>query len=211
MHKIITIFMLLTISISVQAQSLMDLFNSMSSSSSTTETTTSTTATTTTLSESALLGKWNYSQLSVGLSDSSSLKGFAGDATLGYISSMVNSMASSSGLSAGLFSTNFFKNNNVKFIINGDGGSTADGSYSINAAKSTITIYIGTIDNIQIGALTADVTISDGSITLLFDANTLMAIADKITEVADNAQYQMVKSAVTKIDGLLLGFNLTKN
>ncbi len=207
MHKIILTTLLLLASFNLQAQSLMDLFKAMTSSSSTEETTSSTTP----LTSTSLVGSWTYSKLAVGLSDDSSLKGFAGDAVLNQVSGMLNNLANNAGVTSGLFTVTLNSNRNIDFVVNGEGGRKANGSYYIDTQQSTILISIGTISDVEIGALRGDVTLLDGGVTILFDADALIAIADKIDKITQNSQYKSVRSLVSSIDGLLLGFTLTKN
>ncbi|MFR9602440.1 MAG: DUF4923 family protein [Rikenellaceae bacterium] len=208
MYKIIATTLLLVACLDLRAQSLMDLLKAMTSSSSTEETTVSTAP----LTSTSLVGKWNYQELAVGLSDDSSLKGFAGDAVLSQVSGMISSVATNAGITSGIFTAKFNSNRTIDFVVNGEGGRKANGSYYINTQQSTILISIGEISDIEIGALSADVTLyDDGSVTLLFDADTLVAIADKIESITENSQYKTVRALVTKFDGLLLGFKLMIN
>ncbi len=218
MRKIIITSLLLSgclaTQIQTQAQSLSDLFKMFSTSTSTTTTTTETEeqsqeTSTPTLSASYLLGEWNFTKLAVDLSDDSSLKGFAGSVAISQVESLLNSVASSSGISEGMFTISFINNSDVTLKFE-DKQTPVNSIYSIDVEQNTISLNIGTVNDINIGELCASVKLSDSSATLLFDAKTLIAIADQIPDIVENSQYAMVKSVATSVDGLLLGFTIQK-
>lgn len=203
MYKIIaTTFMVITCC-SLQAQSLMDMFKAM-----TTTTTTETTPTETTvaLSHEALLGDWSFQKLSVGLSDNSSLKGFAGDVAVSQFENRVNSLSSSMGVTANMF-TATIKKKRVELLYN---ETTYKCDYSVDESNSTISVSIGDIDNVEIEDLKADITLYEDSIVVLFNAKELMVITDNLPELEENTQFQMVKSVINSVDGLLLGVTMSK-
>ncbi|MFI3282604.1 MAG: DUF4923 family protein [Rikenellaceae bacterium] len=202
MRNIITTLFLLSICICSQAQSLLDLFNSSSS-------TTTATVEPTPLSNSSIAGEWSYTKLSVDLAEGSALKGFAGTAVIGQVESLLNGTASSSGITANMFTVTFDGNNTATFIFK-DNESKTEIPYSINVDQASISFDMGSIKDIEIGSMTAQTTITDGKAALLFIANDLIAVADKLPDMADNTQYQMIKGIAANVDGLLLGITITK-
>ncbi len=207
MRKIIISAILLVSSLDIQAQSLSDLFKAFSSSSDSTETIEE--STTETLTATTMIGEWSFSKLAVDLSDDSSLKGFAGSAIIGQVESMLNSTASSSGITEGMFTITFATDMSAVILFK-DSQKSISLTYAVDVEQSTISMEIGTIDSIEIGTLAANVKLTDESATLLVDAKTLIAIADQIPDIADNSQYQMVRGVASSVSGLLMGFSLQR-
>ncbi|MFI3292575.1 MAG: DUF4923 family protein [Rikenellaceae bacterium] len=210
MRKIIATTLLLCGCMSIQAQSLTDLFKAFtSSSSSSTDTSEEVEVSTIALSETSMLGSWNFTQLAVDLSDDSALKGFAGTAVIKQVESLLNSVASSSGISENMF-TIIFSSRSDATISFKDSQTTIKPTYSIDTTQNTISIDMGKVSDIEVGILTANVTLSGDSATLLVDAKALIAVADQVPDIASNTQYSMIKSVATSVDGLLMGFVVQK-
>ncbi len=202
MRKIITTALFIVLTLSVQSQSLMDMFKTSSSSSSTTQSEPSIPFTATSLN-----GSWSYSKVAVGITDDSPLKGFAGDAVIGQVTNLLNSLAPNLGVVEGLFIVTFNASNRLIFQIE---AGRANGTYTKDIDGSTIEVSVGNVNNIEIGTLTAEVTMYNDSATLLFDAKDLIVITDKIPAVVKDSQYQMVRGVVNGVDGLLLGCSLSR-
>ncbi|MFI3302549.1 MAG: DUF4923 family protein [Rikenellaceae bacterium] len=212
MRIIIITALFVALSFNSQAQSLSDLFKSLTSSSSSTTTTETTTSEPTTipqLSKASLLGLWSFSKLAVGLAEGSSLQNMFGKAVISQVENLVNSLSASNGIKEGMFSMTIF--NDDILSVEFENGAKANSPYTLNTEQSSLMVDIGTLNNIEIGALVATIAItSESDITLLFDSKDLFAIADQIPSIVENSQYQMVKSTVSSLDGIMLGFKLKK-
>lgn len=101
------------------------------------------------------------------------------------------------------------------FVFNEDGSYSTTlgkiktkGSYTFNAEEKTITLKT------KLGlTLTAKVAVTGSSMTLMFNADKLISAVKAITGVASNlTQYaKAINSLAEKYDGMMLGFELTKN
>lgn len=201
MRKIATIALLILSSLNIHAQSLMDLFNSSSSNSTTAE------KKTVEFKAASILGEWSYTKLAAGLTEDSPLKGLAGDVALAQATNMLNSISSSAGITPGAFSATFNRSGSLILVVK---GVNYKSKYTVDPTQESVQLEIGQIEGVDIGTLDAKVTLYSNSVTLLFDAKVLMSIADKLPSIVENSQYQMIRGLVSKIDGLLFGFELEK-
>ncbi len=203
MLKIITTLLLIfTLNSQIKAQSLMDLFNAATAP-------TKNEAVEIPLTEKSMLGRWSYNKLAVGLAEGSSLKGAFGSAAVSQVESLLNGVSASCGITPNMFLVTFF-NDNIASIELQSGSSKAKSRYKLDVKQKRLNINVGTINKVKVGTLTATVSMYKDNATLLFDAKELIAVADKIPTIAENSQYQMVKGVVSSVDGVLLGFNLSK-
>ncbi|MFR9533944.1 MAG: DUF4923 family protein [Rikenellaceae bacterium] len=192
--------MLLFCSSAVKAQSLSDIVSSISSSDVVTAVTGGSSVTV-----SSVTGEWKYVNPAVELTSDSVLSSAAGTVVSSQLESKLSDACSKVGIEEDVFAFVFSSDQTFTSNIK-----TKDlsGTYTVDTDKSQITLKYSAIGSTSIGSLTADVTLSGTSMSLLFSADKLLSLLSAVSSVSSNTTLSTISALADQYDGIKLGFEL---
>ncbi len=184
----------------IKAQSLSDIVSSISSSDVVTAVTGGSSITV-----SSVTGEWTYVNPAVELSSDSVLTSAAGTVVSSQIESKLSDACSKVGIEEDVFA----------FVFNSDQTFTSNiktkdlsGTYTVDTDNSQITLKYSAIGSTSIGSLTASVTLSGTSMSLLFNADKLLSLLSAVSSVTSNSTISTISALANQYDGVKLGFEL---
>ncbi len=196
----LTLLLLMACS-SASAISLGDIVNS-----STVETVVSTITGGTTVSSSSLAGTWNYDSSAVKLESDSTLTEAAGSLVTSQIETKLDSIFAKVGITSSLFSFTFGSDNSFSCTCK---SKSLSGTYVVDS-DSKITLTFSAVGTVNIGSVSAYTSLSTSTLSLLFDADKLLAIVSAVTSSTDNSTLSSIDSLLSNYDGVKVGFDLKK-
>ncbi len=196
----LTLLLLMACS-SASAISLGDIVNS-----STVETVVSTITGGTTVSSSSLAGTWNYDSSAVKLESDSTLTEAAGSLVTSQIETKLDSIFAKVGITSSLFSFTFGSDNSFSCTCK---SKSLSGTYVVDS-DSKITLTFSAVGTVNIGSVAAYTSLSTSTLSLLFDADKLLAIVSAVTSSTDNSTLSSIDSLLSNYDGVKVGFDLKK-
>lgn len=161
----------------------------------------------TTLSTSSIAGTWTYSGPAVELSSSSTLSSIAGSLATSTIEDKISTYYSAVGITSGSFSFTFGSDNSFSCTLK---SKNLSGTYSLDSANDQITLTFSAASTVNLGSMTANISLSGSSLSLLFDADKLLELVSAVASVSDNSSLQTVNSLLENYDGVMIGFELSK-
>lgn len=204
MNKLISVVaatILMFSSVSLRAQSISDLLSGTS----VTDVITSVTGGTT-VTSSSIVGEWDYSAPAVELTSDSILSSAAGTVVASQLESKLEDLYTKVGIKSGAFS--FVFSSDLTFTSD-IGSKSLGGTYTVDESAGQVTLNYGVLNSITIGKLTADVTLTSSSLSLLFSADKLLDLVSAVASVSSNDSLALVSSLVDQYDGVKLGFELS--
>ncbi len=192
----------------VSAASAFSLKDVVNSDNVATAVTTAVTAATggTTVSASTLTGTWAYSAPAVKLESDNALTEAAGSLATSTIESKLSSAYTKAGITSGKFSFTFSEDLTFSCTT---GSKTLSGQYAINE-DGTIKLTFKAVGTINLGSVDVEAEISTSSLKLLFNADKLLEIVSSVSTSSSNTSLQTLNTFLSKYDGVLIGFELTK-
>lgn len=203
MNKILlAVSVLLTYATSANAQTLSDLLKSSTVQNVVTAVTGGTSVTTSNVS-----GTWHYSGSAVELTGGSTIEQAAMAVAGAEAESKINTALETAGLDADSFLFTFDTSSNFTCVA---GSKTLSGTYTLDSTEGTMTFKFSNLDKLNLGSLTANVTLTSSTMCLMFQADKLLDLVDKVATIANNDSLNSINTLLKNYDGLLLGAELTK-
>lgn len=154
-----------------------------------------------------LQGTWTYTNPAVQLEGDNALKNVAGSVAAGELEKKLKTYCAKVGIVEGMF--NYVFNSDSTFT-NALKKKTLKGTYSINQDEKTVELKYALGGKLKVTTLTAHVVISGNELSLLFNADKLLAFLSKVSSLSDNSTMQLVNKLTSEYDGMMLGFELKK-
>ena len=186
-----------------QAQSWMDIFNSETLKKVVTSVTGGQT-----LSAASLQGTWTYVDPAVQMKGDNALKQVAGSVATTELEKKLKEQCAKVGIEEGLFNYTF--NADSTFTSSLKKG-TLNGTYSVDPEAKTVTLtYKAGKTCFALYTMTAEAELLGDNLTLLFNADKLLAFMTKVAELSSNSTLQSLSKLANEYDGVMLGFDLKK-
>ncbi len=185
--------------------------SSSSSSSSTTSTTTSVLGSllgnllgsSSTLSQSDIVGTWNYSGADCVFESENLLAKAGGAVAANKIESELNTQLSKFGIKSGSCSFTFNKDNTYSANI---GGRTIQGNYTLDTTNKTIKMtYLAGLAN-----MTPHITKSNGKISLLMESSKMLSLMKGVSALSKSTSASAISSILSNYNGMYVGLQLSK-
>lgn len=156
-----------------------------------------------TLTQADLVGKWNYTGPDCVFESENLLMQAGGAVAATKIESKLSETLGKVGIKAGSCSFTFNEDNTYSAVI---GGRTISGNYTLDAAnkKLTMTYLAG------VATMNPQIVKSGNSISLLYEADKLLALANGISAVSGSTSVKTLGNLLSQYDGLLVGIQLQK-
>lgn len=199
---VVAISILLSVSGQAYGQSLKDILNSSAVKDAVTSVTGGKK-----LTVENLTGTWTYTNPAVRLEGDNALKNVAGSVAAGELEKKLKSYCAKVGIVEGMF--NYVFNSDSTFT-NALKKKTLKGSFSVNPEEKTVELKYALGGKLKVTTLTAHVVISGDELSLLFNADKLLAFLSKVSSLSDNSTMQLVNKLTSEYDGMMLGFELKK-
>lgn len=188
---------------SMQAQSLKDIFNSE-----TVQKVVSSVTGGKSVTAASLQGTWTYVDPAVQLGSDNTLKQIAGAAATTELEKKLKEQCAKVGIVEGVFNYTFNADSTFTSALK---KGSLKGTYSVNEADKSITFtYTAGQSNRAIYSLTASTVLAGDNLTLLFNADKLLAFLTKVASLSSNATLQSLSNLANQYDGMKLGFDLKK-
>ena len=186
-----------------QAQSWMDIFNSETLKKVVTSVTGGQT-----LSAESLQGTWTYVDPAVQMKGDNALKQVAGSVATTELEKKLKEQCAKVGIEEGLFNYTF--NADSTFTSSLKKG-TLNGTYSVDPEAKTVTLtYKAGKTGCALYTMPAEAELLGDNLTLLFNADKLLAFMTKVAELSSNSTLQSLSKLANEYDGVMLGFDLKK-
>lgn len=188
---------------SMQAQSLKDIFNWE-----TVQKVVSSVTGGQSVTAASLQGTWTYVDPAVQLGSDNTLKQIAGAAATTELEKKLKEQCAKVGIVEGVFNYTFNADSTFTSALK---KGSLKGTYSVNEADKSITFtYTAGQSNRAIYSLTASTVLAGDNLTLLFNADKLLAFLTKVASLSSNATLQSLSNLANQYDGMKLGFDLKK-
>lgn len=184
-------------------QSLKDILNS----STVKNVISSATGITTPLNAKNLAGQWNYVSPAVQLEGDNALKNATGSLAAGELEKKLADMCEKVGIKAGSFSMTFEEDNSFVMTLK---SKDLKGTYTLDSDAKTVTLDFSSGKNFSFTKKTAQVTLLDNELNLLFDADKLLDLLSKLSSWSSNTTLQAANSLLEQYDGIKLGFSFNR-
>lgn len=184
-------------------QSLKDILNS----STVKNVISSATGITTPLNAKNLAGQWNYVSPAVQLEGDNALKNATGSLAAGELEKKLADMCEKVGIKAGSFSMTFEEDNSFVMTLK---SKDLKGTYTLDSDAKTVTLDFSSGKNFSFTKKTAQVTLLDNELNLLFEADKLLDLLSKLSSWSSNTTLQAANSLLEQYDGIKLGFSFNR-
>lgn len=156
-----------------------------------------------TLTESNIVGSWNYSGSSVVFESSNALQQIGGSAASSVIEQKIDAQLTKLG----------FNQNSCQFTFNSDktftgkiAGKSFSGTYKLNTSKNTLKLtYLAGLSH-----TTVHVALNSGKLSLLFDADKFKTILTTLGGLSGNSTISTLTDLLGSYDGMLVGLEMRK-
>lgn len=184
-----------------QAQLLKNLFNSDTVEKIVTDAVVGTS----TLSAASLQGSWSYVGSACKFESDNLLQQAGGAVAATKVNEELDKVYSKLG----------FDKTGLTFTFNSDGtfstqmfGKSVSGTYTVDAANSTIALSYKAASLVNLGTLTAEVEKLSTTLSLYFHADKLLSLTSKLAKLSQQSTIQTIGTLAESYDGLLLGYKL---
>ena len=150
-------------------------------------------------------GTWTYSGTAVKFESEDLLKSTAASLAAGQVEDKLDEYVQKVGIKAGTFSFTF--NEDKTFSANVKGKSF-NGTYSVSEDYKTMSLQFGKA--IALKPFTAAISAASSQLDLLFQADKLLELLEKLTASSNNATLKTVSTIAGQYDGMQLGLELKK-
>lgn len=156
-----------------------------------------------TLSQEDLIGTWNFQGTDCVFESENLLMKAGGEVAASKVESKLDETLAKFGIAVGKCTIKFNSDNTYVATIS---GRSLSGQYTLDAANKKITMtYLA-----GLATMTPNIVKSGNSISLLYEADKLLAIAQKLSAMSGNATMQTLASLASSYDGMLIGLELKK-
>ena len=150
-------------------------------------------------------GTWTYSGTAVKFESEDLLKSTAASLAAGQVEDKLDEYVQKVGIKAGTFSFTF--NEDKTFSANVKGKSF-NGTYSVSEDYKTMSLQFG--KTFAMKPFTAAISATSTQLDLLFQADKLLELLEKLTASSNNATLKTVSTIAGQYDGMQLGLELKK-
>lgn len=159
------------------------------------------------VSTATVAGQWNFSGIAVEFESEETSNTITGIALASTIETKLNEMCTEYGITGTDYYYIFGSDNTFSCNIEGE---SVSGTYSLDSDNGTITLNHEVLEDINLGSITANISVIISDMTLMFRADKLLEIFTGITSSIDNETLAALTAIAQSYDGLLLGFELSK-
>ena len=189
-------------SLTASAQSITDLLKKATSSETVKNVVESVTGTTFKVD---VTGTWTYSGTAVKFESDDLLKSTAASLAAGQVEDKLDEYVQKVGIKAGTFSFTFKEDKTFTATVK---GKSFDGTYSLSEDYKTIALQFGKA--IGLKPFNAAVSATSSQLDLLFPADRLLELLEKLTSSSSNATLKTIGTIANQYDGMKLGLELTR-
>ncbi len=158
-----------------------------------------------TLTTSSVAGDWSYEQPAVALDSDNVLTAAAGSALTSKAETTLGTYCSKVGITAGKFSITLGSDSSFSFTLS---SKSLSGTYAIDGSNIALTFQaVGTVN---LGTISAQTSLSGDSLSLLFEADELLAITSALSS-SSSSSVSTVASLLSSYNGVSLGFQFSKS
>ena len=155
------------------------------------------------VSQSDLVGTWNYQGADCVFESENLLAKAGGAVAANKIESQLNTQLAKVGIQKGACSYTFNKDNTYTATI---GGRTVSGNYTLDSKNKTIKLtYLA-----GIGSMTAHVAKSGKTLSLLVNSDKLLTVVKGVSALSKNSSLSAVSSLLGNYNGMLVGMKMAK-
>lgn len=154
------------------------------------------------LTEDKIPGKWNYKGSAVSFKSENALSNVASTVAEGTIEKKLDEYLAKVGITDGKFGFTF--NSDSTMTLN-YGGKSFNGTWSYDAENAQVRIKIAKLINVK-----GYITVTNGTMKLLFSSNAMLKIIKAVTAQSKNASIQAISSVLKSYNQMYAGFKLTK-
>lgn len=155
------------------------------------------------LSAETLVGTWKYTGSAISFkSEENALSNLASGVAEGTLAKQLDTYLAKVGISSGLFGFTFNADGTMSIQY---GSRHFSGTWTLDSAASTVKMKLA-----GLFTATGQVSVSGGTMQLLFDSTTLMKIIKSLTTVYNNSTLQTLNSILNQYDKMYAGFKMTK-
>lgn len=156
-----------------------------------------------TLTEKDLVGTWNYQSADCVFESENLLMKAGGEVASAQIETKMNETLAKVGVKPGACTFTFNSDNTYSATI---AGFPVSGEFQLDAEnkKLTMTYLAG------LAVMTPNIVKNGNSISLLYEADKLLAIAQKLAAMSGNTSLQALAELASSYDGLMIGLELKK-
>ena len=150
-------------------------------------------------------GTWTYSGTAVKFESEDLLKSTAASLAAGQVEDKLDEYVQKVGIKAGTFSFTF--NEDKTFVVTVK-GKNFNGTYTVSEDYKTMTLQFG--KTFATKPFTAAISATSAQLDLLFQADKLLELLEKLTASSNNATLKTVSTIAGQYDGMQLGLELKK-
>ena len=150
-------------------------------------------------------GTWTYSGTAVKFESEDLLKSTAASLAAGQVEDKLDEYVQKVGIKAGTFSFTF--NEDQTFVVTVK-GKNFNGTYTVSEDYKTMTLQFG--KTFATKPFTAAISATSAQLDLLFQADKLLELLEKLTASSNNATLKTVSTIAGQYDGMQLGLELKK-
>ena len=157
----------------------------------------------TTLKQSDILGTWNYTSADCVFETENLLMKAGGEVAAAQIEAKLNETLAKVGIQTGTCNFVFNSDNTYTATIS---GFPVNGEYLLDAENKKLTMtYLS-----GLATMTPNVVKNGNTISLLYEADKLLAIAQRMAAMSGNTGLQSLAELAKSYDGLMIGLELKK-
>lgn len=150
-------------------------------------------------------GTWTYSGTAVKFESDDLLKSTAATVAASQVEDKLDEYVSKIGIKAGTFSFTFNEDNTFVATVL---GKKFNGTYTLSDDYKTMSLQFGKA--IGLKPFTAAVSATSSQLNLLFQADKLLELLEKLTASSNNSTLKTVSTIASQYDGMQLGLELQK-
>lgn len=155
------------------------------------------------LKEADLVGTWNFQSVDCVFETENFLMKAGGEVAAAKVETKLNEVFGKLGVVPGACSFTFNSDKTYSAQVS---ALPLGGQYALDAANKKITLtYLA-----GLGTMTPNIVKNGNSISLLYEADKLLAIAQKLAAMSGNASMQALAEIASSYDGMMIGFELRK-
>lgn len=157
----------------------------------------------TTISQSNIVGTWNYQGTDCVFESQNLLAQAGGAVASGKIESQLNTQLAKVGIKQGACSFTFNKDNTYSATI---GSRTISGNYRLDTKNKQMTMtYLA-----GLGTMTPHVAMQNGKLSLLFESDKLLTLMKGVSAISGSSSIKTISSLLGNYEGLYIGLQMSK-
>ena len=157
------------------------------------------------LSKGDIKGTWNYTGSAVKLESEDILKTAAAGVAATQVEKKLDEYLAKAGLKTGTFSFTFNEDNTFATTVK---GKSFNGTYTLSEDGTTLNLKYGKTLNST--GITATAQINASTFELLFKADKLLDLIEKLTASTNNTTLKTIGTLAGQYDGMKIGLELQK-